>query len=799
MNASPSKHIKILIVENNPQDVLLLQTIIKQTEVNSEIRVSESIEEAIQLTNSESFDCIFLDYFFPGKNGSDFLRYYSGSGKSGSVIMFTSQDDIHMAVECMKLGASDFLTKSQVTPASVSKSLRYVNRLKEAREANAKTEAALLESEFRLKNIIARSPILLFNIERDGTISMLKGKAASQLKVKPESVVGTNIRLHEGKLPVRTTDFEKACREIETHFSTEVNGRHFDLNYIPIRNEKKEITGMMGVAIDITSFKKNEEELINTIEIKEAASKIKEQFLANMSHEIRTPIHGIISLVQFVLNSQIDTEQRKNLELIKKSADTLLVIVNDILDLSKIDSGKMEFEEVPFPIRDTIQTTLAAFIPKSIEKNIELKTSIADNLPENLIGDPVRLTQILNNLLGNAIKFTDQGHVSIAASVKEKNEKFTVIQIEITDTGIGIPSHKIDTVFESFTQAGSDITRKFGGTGLGLTITKQLVEMMNGSIYAISEIDKGSTFNFCIPFQNCEKETKEKETKESTSAELPKGTRILVAEDHDINRFIIEKMLSGWDASIDFAVTGAEAVEKAKSQSYDIILMDIEMPDMNGYSATEIIRNQLSAPACHIPIIAMTGHAMLGEKEKCLSIGMNDYLSKPFKPEMLKEIIIEYTVGAKSKPTVNGTTEKNTEKKGSKHAKTSGSKKTRSEIPTEPIINLSFLRNISDNNEEFFSEFIELFLKNTPESIKDMQSAINTGDWEKLRQAAHKVKPSFNYVGLKDLNMLAAKIEDNAKQRKDMEMNREMLNQIREKCTQAYKELQQELTTNTQK
>jgi PAS domain S-box-containing protein len=797
VNLPIEKKISILIVEDNDHDVLLLQNAIRQSGFKVEIEVATTIDEAIRTVEKTDYDCIYLDYYFPERNGADFLRFYSNSDKRGNIIMFTSQEDVHMAVECMKMGASDFLTKSQITPASVAKSLRYVTKLKEAREAAEKTEAALLESEFRLKSIIARSPILLFMIERDGTISMFKGKAASQLSIKPESVVGTNIREHENRLPVRAEDFEKACTDTESHFSTEVQGRHFDLNYIPIRNENKEITGMMGVAIDITSFKKNEEELMNTIEIKEAASKIKEQFLANMSHEIRTPIHGIISLTQFILSTSTSPEQREYLDLIRKSADTLLVIVNDILDLSKIDSGKMEFESVPFHLKDTIQTTLSAFIPKTIEKNIQLRTSFPDTLPEQLTGDPVRLIQILNNLLGNAIKFTEKGSVTVSAEITEKNKEFTVIQFEIADTGIGIPPHKLDSVFESFTQAGSDVTRKFGGTGLGLTITRQLVERQNGSIHVKSTLGEGSTFTFCLPFKNCCEDGQMEEKKAISAGQLMPGINILVAEDHDINRFIIEKMLKEWGAKVDFAITGTEAVQLAKENTYHLVLMDIEMPDMNGYTATEIIRTQLSSPANQVPIIAMTGHAMVGEKEKCISIGMNDYLSKPFKPEMLKEMIIAYT-----SPAANLSREMNKTNEGKKDTETNSLLKAsinnaEKEVTT-PVTNLGFLREISDNNEQFYIEFIELFLRNTPQSLQDMQEAITTMNWDKLRQSAHKAKPSFNYVGLKEMNLLAAKIEENAKQQKDMQANQDMLNQISQCCSKAFTELEQEIKTLNQ-
>jgi signal transduction histidine kinase/DNA-binding NarL/FixJ family response regulator len=502
INTNIVNKIQIQIIEDNDQDISVLMNAIKKTGLEVEITVCTTIKDAIDLSTIKTFDCIFLDYYFPEQNGIDFLKYYSEHGKGASIIMVTSEEDIHLAVECMKLGASDFLSKSQITPASLAKSLRYILKLKEARTAALIATSALQESELKIKNIVAKSPILLFHINIDGTITLFKGKAAHCLSVKPDKVTGQNLKNFGNTLPMRMEDFRLACDTQQCNFKTEVDGHFFDVNYIPIFDQDETIIGMMGVAIDITSFTKNEEVLLNQIVTKEESSKIKEQFLANMSHEIRTPIHGIISLTQFVLNTTTTEEQKNYLDLIRKSADTLLVIVNDILDLSKIDSGKMTFEEIPFNLKDTFSASVAAFIPKTMEKKVELKTEISNELPTEIIGDPVRLTQIINNLLGNAIKFTEKGFVLIGARLKESNEEYNILEFIIKDSGIGISEDKIDSIFESFTQAGNDITRKYGGTGLGLTITKQLIEKQNGTIHVESIPNEGTTFQVLYSVQN---------------------------------------------------------------------------------------------------------------------------------------------------------------------------------------------------------------------------------------------------------------------------------------------------------
>jgi PAS domain S-box-containing protein len=773
------KIIKILVVEDHAPDRAMIMNAIKNSGIPNEIFIAETIDHGLDLAMENNIDCIFLDYYFPEKNGIDFIRSYTEFRGNASIIMVTSQDDANMAVECMKMGASDYLTKNHITPASINKSLNYVLKLKNVQDNAAKTEQALLESELKLKSIIARSPIILFNIDSTGKITLFRGKATNCLILKPEEVIGQNISDVWKSLPIKYDDYLKACKEEQLQFKAEINNHFFDVNYIPVKNELKKLTGIMGVAIDITSFKKNEAELKSAIVESEASSKIKEQFLANMSHEIRTPIHGIISLTQFIMNTSLTSDQINYLELIKKSADTLLVIVNDILDLSKIDSGKMTFEEVPFNLKDTIQTSVAAFIPKTIEKNIQIRTHLSNELPEYISGDPVRLTQIINNLLGNAVKFTEKGYVSIGASIKENNGEYSIIEFTIRDSGIGIPPHKIGSIFESFTQAGSDITRKYGGTGLGLNITKQLVEKQNGTIQVESLLDAGTTFIISIPYKIIdEKQLTINPIITKTEQTITKELSILVAEDHDINRFIIAKMLNEWGFKHDFATTGTEAVDLASKKVYDLILMDVEMPDMNGYKATEIIRSELNAPIKNVPIVAMTGNAMTGERERCLNCGMNEYISKPFKPEELKNMIVLLTKDENSTTTNNE--EMNIQE---------------SVHNTNKITDLSFLKEISDSNDAFFKEFITMFLENTPKSIAEMQLGVDNQDWEKLRQASHKVKPSFNYVGLKELNAKAARIEELSKNKSGMEEIKSCLNYISEKAKIAFKELEEEINT----
>lgn len=766
--------INVLLVEDVQSDRLMIAKAISNTGFNCEMKFAENIDDALTLSFLHHFDCIFLDYYFPTNgSGLDFIKTYQSRGGQSPVVIITSHTDIHLAVETMKSGASDYLCKQDITSEQVAKSIRYLIKLREANECRAIAERALRQSELQMKSIIERSPVIVFSIDNAGFFKMFKGQGATDINVIPQQIIGCNIQDIDHLIPVRYNDYCDAIAGKKMNHRAEIRNRFYDVNFIPSDNGSGKSSSMMGVAIDITDFKRQEVELLNTLEMTEDEARMKEQFLANMSHELRTPIHGIICLTDFVLKTDLTEDQQHYLELAKKSADSLLIIVNDILDLSKIRADKLHFEEIQFDLTETIEMSASAFKPAAIEKNLELKINISENVPASVTGDAYRLTQIINNLVGNAIKFTEKGSVSMNVHCKEKNEQYSLMQFEICDTGIGIPSHVLPSIFQSFSQAGNDITRKYGGTGLGLAITKQLVEQQNGNISVQSKVGEGSAFTFSIPYKTFS-EAKQVNTTTTISGMNNTNTKklnILVAEDNDINRFIIKKMIDDWGYNYEFAMTGAEVTVKASDHSYDIILMDVEMPEMNGYDATTFIRNNLPQGKNNIPIIAMTGHAMNGEKEKCIEAGMTDYISKPFQPDDLHNKILDCVENFSTTAMTNTPV---------------------SEI-AQRCINLDFLTEISDGNEAFFNDFIHLFLKNAPLSITDMEQAFKNKEWETLRQAAHKIKPSLNYVGLKEISKAAARVEEFAKKMMQLDEIPALLNVIRTTCEMAYEELRQEL------
>ena len=468
----------------------------------------------------------------------------------------------------------------------------------------------------------------------------------------------------------------------------------------------------------ITNQGRQQQRMIQALNESEKRSKdvayMKEQFLANMSHEIRTPMNAILGFTSLLRRTELAHQQREYVQNIHSAGENLLTLVNDILDVSKIEAGMMQLEETRFSLRSMISSVGAMFLEKLKEKNLAFDVHIDKDVPDILVGDAIRLTQILVNLISNAVKFTESGSVAVKAEAVSITENDVRIRFIVSDTGIGIAPAKQKTVFERFQQAEAETSRRFGGTGLGLSIVKQLVEMQQGSIELQSEPGKGSEFIVELPFRQPDLAQIYSEAMAEQEEHVPlQKIRVLIAEDNAMNQHLVRHLMKSWSIEHTIVSNGIEAVEALKNEPYSIVLMDIQMPEMDGYTATSIIRKELGSD---VPVIAMTAHAMVGEKEKCLHLGMNDYVSKPIKETVLYNMI-------------------------ARHAQ---------HIPsaTTQLVKLEYLEQLSGNDKDFEREILQQFLVQMPHELQQLKDHIQSNDFDMIRRVAHSMKSTVGYVGL---------------------------------------------------
>jgi signal transduction histidine kinase/ligand-binding sensor domain-containing protein/ActR/RegA family two-component response regulator len=395
---------------------------------------------------------------------------------------------------------------------------------------------------------------------------------------------------------------------------------------------------------EIAERRQVQEELARAMARAEAANQAKGTFLANMSHEIRTPMNGILGMTELLLDTPMSADQRDQLDMVRGSAQSLLTVINDVLDFSKIDAGRLELESLAFGLRDLIDDTMRSFDVLASDRGLDLTWAVDESVPDTVIGDPGRIRQVLNNLLGNAIKFTEIGSVALRVSDLARHPHEVTLRLSVRDTGIGIPADKLTEVFEPFTQADESTTRRYGGTGLGLTITARLVRLMGGEIFVESLAGKGSTFSFTVRLglvlaPSAQEVAPIAVPPPPSTVVAPEPLRVLVAEDNLVNQRLIGRLLQKWGHEVTIVSTGELAVEAVGRQQYDLVLMDVQMPGMDGFEATRIIRSQETPSGRHLPIVAITAHAMKGDRERCLAAGMDGYLSKPIESTQLRRVL----------------------------------------------------------------------------------------------------------------------------------------------------------------
>jgi PAS domain S-box-containing protein len=598
---------------------------------------------------------------------------------------------------------------------------------------------------------------LIFIVDYEGKILYHNNSVKGTLGYKGKSLIGKNFfdYILPSTRPSLEATFHRIKRKlfqegIEFQFLCKDGSyKYLEFNSINLRPREK-MDGFILDCRDITQRKKDAEEL-------QRAQKAKEQFLANISHEIRTPINGIAGMAALLTQNPSDAEQSLYLSAIQSASENLKVIINDILDLASIESGKLSFEKIAFNLSEMFYSLKSTFDHQAREKRIALQFDLEPEANQLVIGDPVRLNQILINLISNALKFTHRGQIDVKCNVFKRDKKTIHLRFEVSDTGIGIPQDKLITIFESFSQADASVTRKYGGTGLGLTIVKQLVELQGGHISVKSILDEGSSFSFVLPYELSTLKSSGSHAyavKGKTDKTL-RGLRVLLVEDNDINRLYATTILKNWGCVTMVAENGFVAVEKVKDETFDAVLMDVQMPVMDGFEATKFIRALEDNAKRTVPIIALTANATRKDFEKCLAEGMDDCITKPFTPDDLFKILTRYQPA--SYPVTSATSGKETETRKSR-------------------IDFSYLKTVSNNNEEFIREIIDTFIDTIPEHLHQIKTCLRINDWDEVARVVHKIKSSLSLLGLQDAKNLAIEIENSIKDESEATQFTEMVN-----------------------
>ncbi len=537
-----------------------------------------------------------------------------------------------------------------------------------------------------------------------------------------------------------------------------------------VENELTEAIVFAELAVDIAEDAKLKAE--HATQIAENAVKAKQQFLSNMSHEIRTPMNAIIGFTKVLLKTEVTAKQKKYLSAIKLSGDALIVLINDILDLAKVDAGKMTFEQTPFKIAASVSAMLHLFETKIHEKNLSLVMEYDQNIPEVLVGDPVRLHQIILNLVGNAVKFTNKGKITVDVNLQSEDEKTTTIQFSVTDTGIGIAEEKLEKIFENFQQATSGTSRIYGGTGLGLAIVKQLVESQGGTVTVESTVNKGSTFSFTLNFLKTSEDAEFNSAVIELDSEL-ENINILVVEDIVLNQLLMRTLLYDFGFELDIAENGKIAIEKLRAKTYDLILMDLQMPEINGFDAIDYIRNTMKL---QLPIIALTADVTTVDLAKCKAIGMDDYIAKPVDERLLYSKIVAFL----KKPAPQNLSESQA--------------KIIDEVIVNSCINLEYLNGRTKSHPKLMMEMISAYLEQTPSLISNMKKGLIDKDWNLLYASAHKMIPSFSIMGIGvESENLAKRVQEYASTQQQTGEIPGLVGQLETVCTQACNELRVEL------
>lgn len=601
----------------------------------------------------------------------------------------------------------------------------------------------------RLHSILQNSPALIYIKDLHGRYLLVNNRFQEATGILEEQIIGRTDRDFPAVLkPERNqeSDREVALYEqpVEMEEMITVGGKphYYYVTKFPLRDHTQRVYGICGIAADISDRIEHEHAIMHARKKAESAKRTQEIFMANMSHEIRTPLNGIIGSTNLLQQTDMQPEQREFVNDIKDSASNLLTMVDALLDFSRIRSGKLVLTQVDFDPRYLIRKIIHHYSPKATEKGLRLTAEVDEDIRENLLGDPLRLKQVLENLVDNAIRFTDRGTVHLAVKMAEQDDVSATLSFELRDTGIGIPEHLQHEIWEAFAQVQSDNERKHGGAGLGLTVARQLVKLQQGEMTIGNNPVGGTIIRFIIPFKRNLFSQEPEGLPTSARHIVPPlaGKKILIAEDNLINQKVAKRTVVQGGAEADIANNGLEALRMLQQQAYDLILMDIQMPEMDGFRATRHIREAGSG----IPIIAMTASALKGDREKCLLAGMNEYISKPFIPNQLYQKILE-ALGEREPAlaTFNGTDYE--------------------EQSVPAFIDLHYLRGIVDDDSDYMQDVLCTFLERASGILDNLVNSAQQSAWKDVYRHASLLRSSLSVVRIFPLLDIIMMIEQQAR------------------------------------
>lgn len=743
---------RILLVEDDLVDQIAFKRMVKREQLNYDFQIAGSLKEAKELLSTQRYELVITDYQLGDGNAVALFDHL----KSTPFIFATGGGDEEIAVKALKAGAFDYLIKDQernylkVLPLTIDNAIR---------RSKMNERLRLLESVI----VNANDAVIIATANQKNPEIMYVNRAFVEMSGYTEADVqkkGFGIFVGEQTDRAEVQRIANAFRDFESIKSELIfyrkNGTPYwvGISIVPLKDKNGKTTHFVSIQRDITERKEAEQALIEAREAAEQARLAESQFLANMSHEIRTPMNAVIGMTHLLMDENLSPKQLEYINALKFSADSLMGIISDILDLSKIEAGKLDFEQKQFNLYELLNSLQKAFKFKLKQKNLNVVFKLDEGVENDVIGDPTRLNQILTNLLGNSGKFTLDGEIGVKMSILDSNELRYLLKFEVYDTGIGIEEDKLDLVFENFKQANSQIHRKFGGTGLGLPIVKNLVELQGGKISVASEIDKGTTFTFVLPFTNSGIHSEISNLEEDVMGNqilddvVLKQAQVLIAEDNLMNQKLISEIMKKWSVNFEIAVDGQDALDKTYQKTYDIILMDVNMPKMSGYEAAERIRMDTANPNNTVPMIALTAAALQSEKEKVFDSGMNEFVSKPFVPANLKKVMIQLLGGVAIEHEIVKTT-----------TATAAKSEQEGDLSQKVAVDLSYLKDFSGGDKSFIREMLGLFLSDAPNQIVTMKECLETKDWDKLGKLGHRMKPNFQMLGMDNQREMAFSIE----------------------------------------